>query len=57
VFFCYATLYVCCFGDGLQAEFTAQRKADKKRRKHLAEPSAGEVVESEPEQGDQEKAP
>ncbi len=57
MFFCYATLYVCCFGDGLQAEFTAQRKADKKRRKHLAEPSAGEVVESEPEQGDQEKAP
>lgn len=35
VFFSYATLYVCCFGDGLETEFTAQRKAEKQRRKAL----------------------
>ncbi len=37
VFFCYATLYVCCFGDGLEAEFSAQRKAEKRRRKERAQ--------------------
>lgn len=37
VFFCYATLYVCCFGDGLEAEFSAQRKADKQHRKAQAQ--------------------
>lgn len=37
VFFCYSTLYVCCFGDGLEHEFTARRKAEKQQRKWLAE--------------------
>ena len=33
VFFAYATLYVCCFGDGLESDFAARRKADKRERK------------------------
>jgi hypothetical protein len=33
VFFCYATVYVCCFGDGLQSDFAAERKAEKKARR------------------------
>ena len=33
VFFCYATLYVCCFGDGLESDFVAQRKREKQKRK------------------------
>lgn len=33
VFFCYATLYVCCFGDGLQSDFLAERK--QRKRWHL----------------------
>lgn len=33
VFFCYATLYVCCFGDGLESDFVAHRKHEKQRRK------------------------
>lgn len=33
VFFCYATMYVCCFGDGLQSDFDAERKARKRERK------------------------
>ncbi|MFU8878196.1 MAG: hypothetical protein ACNA7E_08650, partial [Wenzhouxiangellaceae bacterium] len=37
VFFSYATLYVACFGDGLETEFAARRKAEKLRRKLLAE--------------------
>lgn len=32
VFFCYATVYVCCFGDGLESDFTAERKEQKRRR-------------------------
>jgi hypothetical protein len=39
VFFCYATLYVCCFGDGLESDFVARRKHEKQRRK-AAEKSA-----------------
>jgi hypothetical protein len=39
VFFCYATLYVCCFGDGLESDFVARRKREKQRRK-AAEKSA-----------------
>ena len=33
VFFCYATVYVCCFGDGLESDFTAERKEKKRRQK------------------------
>lgn len=33
IFFSYATVYVCCFGDGLESDFTAERK-EQKRRKH-----------------------
>jgi len=34
VFFCYATLYVCCFGDGLESDFVASRKHAKRQRKN-----------------------
>jgi hypothetical protein len=41
VFFTYATLYVHYFGDGLESDFVARKKAEKKQRKHLAkDPSA-----------------
>jgi len=40
VFFSYATLYVCCFGDGLEPDFEARRKAEKQKRKQLAEQKA-----------------
>ncbi|MES2859711.1 MAG: DUF4956 domain-containing protein [Pseudomonadota bacterium] len=33
VFFCYATVYVVCFGDGLQSDFVAERKVRKGQRK------------------------
>lgn len=46
VFFSYATLYVCCFGDGLEAEFAARRKADKRRRKKAAQLAERETAES-----------
>lgn len=36
VFFCYATVYVCCFGDGLESDFTADRKERKRLRKAQA---------------------
>ncbi|MDT8448826.1 MAG: hypothetical protein RQ847_01510 [Wenzhouxiangellaceae bacterium] len=41
VFFSYATLYVCCFGDGLESDFVARRKAEKRRRRQ-AEAAAAE---------------
>ena len=37
VFFSYSTLYVNYFGDGLQSDFLAKKKAEKKLRKKLAE--------------------
>lgn len=37
LFFSYASLYVCCFGDGLEHEYSARRKAEKQQRKQLAE--------------------
>lgn len=37
VFFCYATVYVCCFGDGLESDFTAERKQKKRQKKEEAE--------------------
>ena len=37
MFFSYATLYVSCFGDGLEPDFVARRKAEKQRLKQLAE--------------------
>ena len=41
VFFTYATLYVHYFGDGLESDFLAKKKAEKKQRKQLEEdPSA-----------------
>lgn len=36
VFFTYATLYVCYFGDGLESHYTAQKKALKRLRKEAA---------------------
>lgn len=33
IFFCYATVYVCCFGDGLESDFDAERKEHKRRLK------------------------
>lgn len=36
VFFCYATVFVCCFGDGLESDFTAERKEKKRQRKEEA---------------------
>ncbi len=33
VFFCYATVYVVCFGDGLQSDFVAERKGKKRQLK------------------------
>jgi len=35
VFFTYATLYVGCFGDGLESDFAARRKAKKQEQKML----------------------
>lgn len=52
VFFCYATLYVCCFGDGLEAEFTARRKAEKRRRKQIAR-QAEDAADEEPGRTDE----
>ena len=40
VFFTYSTLYVHYFGDGLESDFLARKKADKKHRKHAAEESS-----------------
>jgi hypothetical protein len=45
VFFCYATLYVCCFGDGLQSDFLAERKL--RKRWHLRR--AGDAGETPPD--------
>jgi hypothetical protein len=36
LFFCYATVYVCCFGDGLEADREAERK-ERKRKARLEE--------------------
>lgn len=33
VFFCYATVYVCCFGDGLESDYLAERKEKKRQLK------------------------
>jgi hypothetical protein len=33
LFFCYATVYVCCFGDGLESDHSANRKERKRQRK------------------------
>ncbi len=42
VFFCYATVYVVCFGDGLQSDFVAERKGKKRQLKaDEAEAKAG----------------
>jgi hypothetical protein len=32
-YFCYATVYVCCFGDGLESDHSAQRKEKKRQLK------------------------
>jgi hypothetical protein len=37
VFFTYSTLYVHYFGDGLESDFLARKKAEKKARKHAGE--------------------
>jgi hypothetical protein len=33
LFFCYATVYVCCFGDGLESDHSADRKERKRQQK------------------------
>ena len=33
LFFCYATVYVCCFGDGLEADHEFERKEKKRKAK------------------------
>jgi hypothetical protein len=33
LFFCYATVYVCCFGDGLESDHSANRKEHKRQKK------------------------
>ncbi len=33
LFFCYATVYVCCFGDGLESDHSAERKEKKRQQK------------------------
>lgn len=33
LFFCYATVYVCCFGDGLESDHSAERKERKRQHK------------------------
>ena len=40
VFFSYATLYVSCFGDGLEPDFAARRKAEKQKRKEAEQQAA-----------------
>ena len=40
VFFAYATLYVHYFGDGLESDFLARKKAEKKLRKHAKDDDA-----------------
>ena len=40
VFFSYATLYVSCFGDGLEPDFVARRKAEKQKRKEAEQQAA-----------------
>jgi len=37
VFFTYSTLYVHYFGDGLESDFLARKKAEKKNRKHATD--------------------
>jgi len=37
LFFCYATVYVVCFGDGLESDHEAQRKERKRKAKAEAE--------------------
>jgi hypothetical protein len=37
LFFCYATVYVCCFGDGLEADHSAVRKEKKRQAKEKAD--------------------
>ncbi len=49
VFFCYATLYVCCFGDGLESDFVAHRKREKKRRKRVAAERASPDPDPDPD--------
>lgn len=55
VFFCYATLYVCCFGDGLESDFVAQRKREKQKRK--AADKRAEQDHAEKPQADREPDP
>ncbi len=33
LFFCYATVFVCCFGDGLESDHSADRKERKRQQK------------------------
>ena len=54
IFFAYATLYVGCFGDGLESDFAAQRRAEKRQQKtmkKLAQEQSGRSEEN-PRAGD-----
>jgi hypothetical protein len=48
VFFCYATLYVCCFGDGLESDYLAERKERKRQAKAEAEEQTAPSAEEGP---------
>lgn len=47
VFFTYATLYVGCFGDGLESDFAARRKAKKQEQKIMKKLAAEQQESSE----------
>ncbi len=42
VFFCYATLYLCSFGDGLHSDYKGQQKAERQRLAEEQEALPGE---------------
>jgi hypothetical protein len=48
VFFCYATLYVCCFGDGLESDYLAERKERKRQAKAEADDHAAAAGDENP---------
>lgn len=48
VFFCYATLYVCRFGDGFESDYVAERKEKKRQLKAEHEEQAGGSRKDQP---------
>jgi hypothetical protein len=52
VFFTYATLYVGCFGDGLESDFAARRKSIKQKEKLIKKRASESNASSEEGSGD-----